>query len=132
MAGTLIAPWLRKRAPLGWIIIGGDGLWALGLALVAASGSMLALAMAWLIMPAVSGIGSVVGASYRLSLIPPGMQGRVNSVFRFMAWGLQPLALAIGGLLVARVGPRETLAWLAAAMALTAVGAFASPLRKAA
>jgi hypothetical protein len=60
------------------------------------------------------------------------MQGRVNSVFRFMAWGLQPLALAIGGVLVARFGPRETLAGLAVAMALTTVGALVSPLRKAA
>ncbi len=132
LLATLASPWVRQRLRLGHLIVGGVAIWAAGLACVAASTSMLTLALAWLILPAISGIQSVAGVSYRLSLIPEELQGRVNSVFRFMAWGVQPASLAIGGVLVSLVGPRETVWLLAAGMALTALAAVASPLRKAA
>ena len=90
VATTLASPWVRRRVELGHLITGGVVIWAVGLACVAASTSMLMLALAWAIMPAISGIQDVAGVSYRLSLIPEAMQGRVNSVFRFMAWGIRP------------------------------------------
>lgn len=46
--------------------------------------------------------------SYRLALIPDHLQGRVNSVFRLIALGGQPLGLAITGLLLQFVGPVPT------------------------
>ncbi|HEY2707540.1 MAG TPA: MFS transporter [Caulobacteraceae bacterium] len=131
LTATLLAPWVRQRVRLGVIIVGGVAVWAVGLGLVAASTSMLTLALAWLVMPASSGIQSVAGVSYRLSLIPEAMQGRVNSVFRFMAWGVQPAALAIGGALVGAIGARQTLWLLALGMTLTAAAVASSPLRRA-
>ena len=85
IASTLMAPWFRRHLPAGQIIVFGVAIWALGLVAIAAAGSMIALALAWLILPGVSGVRDVTSISYRLSLIPAGMQGRVNSVFRFVA-----------------------------------------------
>jgi hypothetical protein len=131
LAATLSAPLIRRAAPIGVIIVGGVVAWAIGLTALAAAGSLLALTAAWLIMPAVSGAQEVTTMSYRLSLIPTELQGRVNSVFRFMAWGLRPVALALGGWLIGRIGPDRTLWLLAGAMTATAVAVAASPLRKA-
>lgn len=131
IASTLAAPWFRRHLPAGQIIVFGVVIWALGLAAIAAAGSMIALAAAWLILPGVSGVRDVTSISYRLSLIPAGMQGRVNSVFRFVAWGLRPAALAMGGFAIGALGARQTLWLLAGGMALTAAAAVASPLRRA-
>ena len=98
---------------------------------VSAAPTMIALAAAWMIMPAVSGVQDVTGVSYRLSLIPAEMQGRVNSVFRFLAWGLRPASLAVGGYMIGHFGARQVLWWLTAGMAATALAGFLSPLRRA-
>ena len=131
VASTLMAPWFRMKVPAGAIMVYGVAIWALGLGAIASAGSIIALGAAWLILPGVSGIRDVTSISYRLSLIPAEMQGRVNSVFRFVAWGLRPAALALGGFAIGALGPRPTLWILAAGMTLTAVAAALSPLRRA-
>ncbi len=128
---TLAAPWIRTRVVVGHILVTSIALWAAGLVLVASAPSMLLLTLAWLIAPAVSGVQDVVGISYRLSLIPPQMQGRVNSVFRFFVFGARPVALAAGGFLIAGLGARQMLWISAAGMTLTAIVAFLSPIREA-
>ena len=50
-------------------------------------------------------IYTVVSFSFRLSTIPDHLQGRVNSVFRLLAFGGQPLGIALTGLLLQAVGP---------------------------
>ena len=54
---------------------------------------------------------NVVTVSLRQSVIPDRLLGRVNSVYRFLAWGSIPIGAAIGGVIVALLdGPldRET------------------------
>jgi hypothetical protein len=51
-----------------------------------------------------SPIYNVVQFSYRLSLIPDALQGRVNSTFRLLAFGFQPLGQAVTGILIERIG----------------------------
>ena len=65
--------------------------------------------------------------SYRLALIPDALQGRVNSTFRLLAFGFQPLGQALAGILLERFGTTSTilfyLFWLVAlAMATTLKG----------
>ncbi len=50
--------------------------------------------------------------SYRLALIPDRLQGRVNSVFRLIALGGQPIGLALTGLLLQFIGPVPTVVLL--------------------
>ena len=48
---------------------------------------------------------NVVQMSYRLALIPDALQGRVNSVFRLIAFSGQPLGYALAGILLQTIGP---------------------------
>lgn len=56
-------------------------------------------------------IWDTVSVSNRQRLIPDAMLGRVNSMYRLMAWGLMPVGLGLSGLII-RVAegpmPRET------------------------
>jgi MFS family permease len=44
---------------------------------------------------------NVITVSLRQTIIPDQLLGRVNSVYRFFAWGMIPIGLGIGGLMVA-------------------------------
>jgi hypothetical protein len=46
--------------------------------------------------------------SYRLTVIPDVLQGRVNSVFKLVAFGGEPISLALTGFLLRVVGPVTT------------------------
>lgn len=131
LCATLMAPQFRRWFSAGTIIVWGTFVWVAGLAGTAAAGSLIMLGASWAIVTGVSGIRDVVSISYRLSLIPAEMQGRVNSVFRFIAWGLRPAALALGGYAIGTFGPRPTLWIMTAGMLLAAVGTMLSPSRKA-
>ena len=123
LIATLLAPSLRTHVRVGVVLVVARWAWAIGLVAVAAANSMMALMLAWLIMPAAAGIGEVIGLSYRLSAIPDSMQGRVNSVVRFAIWGLRPASLAAGGYAIQNLGASDALWLLAAAMVLTAIAA---------
>jgi predicted MFS family arabinose efflux permease len=47
--------------------------------------------------------------SYRQAICPPRLQGRMNSVMRFMVWGTIPLGGLVGGVLGTTIGLRETI-----------------------
>lgn len=56
----------------------------------------------------VNSVWAIVQISYRLSLIPDELQGRVNSVFRFMAYSIIPLGMAITGVMLQGLGAKAT------------------------
>lgn len=77
-------------------------------------------------------IYNVVQFSYRVALIPDALQGRVNSVFRLLAYGLQPLGAAMCGLLLEHAGPGWTVAAFGAAyLTLAALATCSRSLRQA-
>ncbi|MDA2979807.1 MAG: MFS transporter, partial [Actinomycetota bacterium] len=43
---------------------------------------------------------NVITVSLRQTIIPDHLLGRVNSVYRFFGWGMMPIGLALGGLIV--------------------------------
>lgn len=45
-------------------------------------------------------IWNTVSVSYRQRSIPPALLGRVNSIYRLLAWGMMPLGLFFSGLVV--------------------------------
>jgi MFS family permease len=98
--GGLLAP--KVSAKLG----SGPSLW---LALAAAPiGSLcIGLTSSWQVVWAVTVVESFVAilwntitVSLRQSIIPSHLLGRVNSVYRFFAWGSIPIGMFIGGGLV--------------------------------
>ena len=52
---------------------------------------------------------NIVQVSYRQAICPPRLQGRMNSVMRFIVWGTIPLGGLVGGLLGTTIGLRETI-----------------------
>jgi MFS family permease len=56
-------------------------------------------------------VWNTVSVSYRQRTIPNALLGRVNSVYRLLAWGMMPIGLLLSGALVSASGyfvPRET------------------------
>ncbi|HKT38590.1 MAG TPA: hypothetical protein VJR48_09475, partial [Ktedonobacterales bacterium] len=60
---------------------------------------------------------------YRLQTIPDALQGRVNSVFRMIAFGVQPLSLALTGALIQVLGPIHAVLALFVPQMLLAIAA---------
>jgi MFS family permease len=52
---------------------------------------------------------NIVQVSYRQAICPPRLQGRMNSVMRFIVWGTIPIGTLAGGVLGSWVGLRETI-----------------------
>ncbi|CAN5516569.1 MFS transporter [soil metagenome] len=54
----------------------------------------------FMVMTFAAVVWNVITVSLRQTIIPDRLLGRVNSVYRFFGWGMMPLGLAAGGLLV--------------------------------
>ena len=52
---------------------------------------------------------NIVQVSYRQAICPPRLQGRMNSVMRFLVWGTIPIGTLAGGALGSWLGLRETI-----------------------
>ena len=52
---------------------------------------------------------NIIQVSYRQAICPPRLQGRMNSVMRFIVWGTIPIGALVGGVLGTWVGLRETI-----------------------
>ena len=98
--GSNLAPWLSKRFGSGTCL-------AMTLGSSAVVSFVVGLLSWWPLVMVVFGIGATVGATWnvitvslRQSIIPPHLLGRVNSVYRFFAWGMMPIGAALGGITV--------------------------------
>ena len=74
-------------APIGNIIVGLTSSWQVVWIVTAVE---IFLAVLW----------NTITVSLRQSIIPTHLLGRVNSVYRFFAWGSIPIGLLVGGSLV--------------------------------
>ncbi len=104
IVGSVIGGLIQKRFRFGQIIITTVWISALLFPLLAFAPQFwvlgLVLGLSWVTGP----VYNVVQFSYRVSLIPDALQGRVNSVFRLLAFGFQPLGAALAGVLIERYG----------------------------
>ena len=57
---------------------------------------------------------NIAQVSYRQSVCPPGLLGRMNAAIRWIVWGTLPLGGVIGGFLGSTIGVRPTL-WIGVA-----------------
>jgi MFS family permease len=99
--GSLAAPKVSRvigaGPSLALTMVGG----AVGAAALALTSSW---PVAWLAFGVEAGLGSmwnVITVSLRQAIIPDHLLGRVNSVYRFLAWGMMPIGSLVGGLVVA-------------------------------
>lgn len=109
--GSLAAAPLQRRFTVGQIIVAVTWVWALTWPLYLIAPNLLLLGVAnaigFLIVPVYFG----TQFSYRLTVIPDHLHGRVNSAYRLVWVAGQPLSLALTGALLERVGPAATI-WI--------------------
>ena len=98
--GGTVAPWLSKRLGSGTCL-------AMTLGSSAVVAFLIGLSSWWPVVMVLFGIGATLGATWnvitvslRQTIIPSHLLGRVNSVYRFFAWGMMPLGALLGGLTV--------------------------------
>jgi predicted MFS family arabinose efflux permease len=121
--GSIIATSLQKRFSFRQVIIGTAWITALTIPLYTIAPNPLALGVIVCIDFVVGPIYNVVQFSYRSAIIPDELQGRVNSVFRLIAFGGQPLGLALTGVLIQNIGVIYTVYICAFCMATFALAA---------
>lgn len=111
IAGSIIGGVIQKRFRFGQVIITTVWITALLFPLLALAPHFYVLGiimgLSWMTGP----VYNVVQFSYRVSLIPDALQGRVNSVFRLLAFGFQPLGAAISGVLIEQFGVMVAIAF---------------------
>jgi predicted MFS family arabinose efflux permease len=108
VVGSLVGGRLAKRFTFGQVIIAVIWLEAILFPLYAVMPSFLLLGLVAGAIYFLSPIYNVVQFSYRVAIIPDHLQGRVNSVFRLLAFGFMPAGAAAAGVLLERLSPVTT------------------------
>jgi MFS family permease len=131
LSGALLANRLSRRFGVGpTIIIGAAGSVATLLLAVAPESNPIPFLIA---AQAISGMGvpiyNITQVSFRQAITPERIQGRMNSVMRFIVWGVMPLGSLLGGALASWVSLRFAI-WVGAiGMSLAVLPVLLSPVR---
>lgn len=127
MIGALAGSSLQKRFSFSSLTIGSTWLTTLLFPLYIVMSNVLWLAAVVGVISAVMSAYGVVQFSYRLALIPDELQGRVNSVFRLVVFGGDPIGLALTGVLLQTLGSVATVFILTASLFVLAIAAILNP-----
>ena len=131
LIGALSANRLSRRFGVGpTIIIGAAGSVSLLLLAIAPESNPIPFLIA---AQAISGMGvpiyNITQVSFRQAITPERIQGRMNSVMRFIVWGVMPLGSLLGGALASWVSLRFAI-WVGAiGMSLAVLPVLLSPVR---
>jgi len=92
---------------------------------------VLLVSLTWAGMSATGVVYNVAQVSYRQSVTPRHLLGRMNASTRFVVWGVMPLGALTGGLLGSLLGIRPTLFLAAVGGSLSVLWILLSPLARA-
>lgn len=126
VAGSFLASGISKRIGQGTslfasILVGAATILVTGLTSSAwVAWSMFAIGSLFAVL------WNVITVSLRQALIPDQMLGRVNSVYRFLGWGMMPIGSLLGGVIVAVVDPALGREWALRVPFLVAFVAYAA------
>lgn len=109
IVGSLLGGQIQKRFTFGQVIITVGWIAVLLYPLYAIAPNFYVLGVIAGLSFMTGPIYNVVQFSYRIALIPDALQGRVNSTFRLLAYGFQPLGQALAGILLATIGIAPTI-----------------------
>jgi MFS family permease len=131
LAGALLANRMSRRFGVGpTIIIGALGSTSLLLLALAPKSNPIPFLIA---AQAISSMGvpiyNITQVSFRQAITPERIQGRMNSVMRFVVWGVMPLGALLGGAIATWFGLRTAI-WVGAiGMSLAVLPVLLSPVR---
>jgi MFS family permease len=127
IVGSLLAPSVQRRTRFGQAIMLTVWVYTLVWLLYALAPNVLALGGITTILFINEPIYNVVNLSYRLSVVPDRLQGRVNSVVRLISYSVIPPGLALSGVLLQRVGAVSTVMLLAGGYVFLALATTLNP-----
>ena len=84
----------------------------------AVTGSVWLIAVAMFVGGALIMVWNVITVSFRQAVTPDHLLGRLNSVYRLLAWGTMPIGAAVGGLTAEAFGLRAVFASMGVLAAL--------------
>ncbi|MEM7440686.1 MAG: MFS transporter [Pseudomonadota bacterium] len=105
VVGGLVCPAIAARLGAQRSIMLSLMLFPIPFLMIALTSSVTVVAIALFAEMFVALLWNVVTVSYRQRLIPDDMLGRVNSIYRFFAWGLMPVGALLGGWVVSFAEP---------------------------
>jgi predicted MFS family arabinose efflux permease len=125
--GAMTAPRLRRHFSFFTITVG--TLWpqVLLTILLILAPNLLILGIILALLFFLTPIFDVTQRSERIAQIPDELQGRVNSVYRLIAFSGQPVGLALTGLLLQTIGATLTILLTGASFSLIALLATLNP-----
>lgn len=126
LLGALAGGWFARRFSFGQVIAGVLAVQALMMPLMVVAPGAWTLGVVYAVLAFCGPVYNVVQLSRRLAMIPDGLQGRVNSAFRFAANVLYPVGAALCGWLAEHHGPGVAAFFFTVVMAGLAVAAVAS------
>jgi MFS family permease len=133
LVGAVTAMRIARRFGIGPTTIAVAALWgpaALLLALAPVGDAALPFLVGGILLFGFSAVVyNIVQVSYRQAVCPPRLQGRMNSVMRFIVWGTIPIGTLLGGALGSLIGLRETILVAAVGGALGVFWIVFSPQR---
>jgi MFS family permease len=109
LLGAFVAPRIQRTFGFGQVIVA--TVWIMGLTypFLAVAPNPILLGVVLGCSFITSPIYNAVQFGYRLQIIPDALQGRVNSAFRLLAFGFQPLGAALSGVLISAIGASHTI-----------------------
>ena len=109
IVGSLLGPHIQKKMRPGIIIILFGWLQALIWVLYFFAPNFIVIGIITAVITFLSSVWAIVQISYRLSLIPDQLQGRVNSVFRFIVYSIIPLGMVVTGIMLQTLRAKTTI-----------------------
>jgi MFS family permease len=112
IVGAVVAARLSRRFGVGPTTLAMSLLWGPAFLLVPlapASFPEPVLVVSWVVFGFAVVVYNITQLSLRQAITPMRLQGRMNSVMRFIVWGTIPLGSLVGGALASAIGLRETL-----------------------
>lgn len=132
VAGSFLATPLQRHFRFGSLTIWSSWIWAVSWLAFALAPNPLILGIAVGASFIIAPIFDAAQFSYRLIVTPDRLQGRVNSIFRLVTFGCQPLGVLVTGILIQWIGPVWTVVVLFFPQGIVALAAtLYQPLREA-
>ena len=121
--GALLGGLLQRRWPFSWLLLG--TMWLMGVFCLFYLWipNVIWLALVGVLLAIVMTLYGVIQFSYRLARIPDELQGRVNSVYRLVVFGGDPIGLALTGFLLQFWNVKITVVIYASSLLVLALGA---------
>ncbi|WP_433438723.1 MFS transporter [Nonomuraea sp. CA-141351] len=112
LIGGLTAGWLSRRygiARMTWLAVSVASPFGLLMPMTQADWRVVCFAITSMALSWSATLMNVGQITYRQTVTPEHLLGRVNASVRFMVWGIMPLGALLGGLVAQQIGVREAL-----------------------